>query len=261
MNHEVSIIIPAYNSSEYIAKTIESVLSQTYPWWEMIIVDDCSEDNTYEIAKKYSRTDRRIKVIRLKKNSGAAFARNVAISKAKGRFIAFLDSDDLWLPEKLEIQISFMLKNNLSFTYSSYYLIDEIERDCGIFITKEKIDYNSMLKTCSVGCLTAIYDVQQLGKMYMPDIPKRQDYALWLAILKRIGETKGILEPLAKYRIRSGSVSRNKIKAAWYQWKVYSDIEKLSFVKSIYYFLHYTWNGFFKYKNFNSSKLNFPKQT
>jgi len=248
MNNLVSIITPSYNSEKFISETIKSVLNQTYDNWEMIIVDDCSSDNSNEIIKEYSKKDGRIKLIKLEKNSGPAVARNRAIKEAKGRYIAFLDSDDLWMPNKLEKQVEFMKKNNLAFTYSSYYLIDEENHDIGLFNAPERISYRSMLKTCSVGCLTAIYDTNVLGKIYMPNIIKRQDYGLWLKILKIVGETKGIKEPLAFYRIRKNSVSSNKIKAAKYQWKIYRDVENLNLFKSFYYFIHYAYYGLKKYK-------------
>ena len=248
MSSLVSIITPSYRSEKFISQTIESVLSQTYQNWEMIIVDDVSPDNSNKIIGEYCKKDSRIKLIKLEKNSGPAIARNRAIAEANGRYIAFLDADDLWKPEKLEKQLLFMEKNNLAFTYSSYDLIDEHGNYLGTFITKKNISYSSMLKTSSVGCLTAIYDTKKLGKVYMPEILKQEDYGLWLRILKKIDSTKGILEPLAIYRIRKNSVSSNKIKTAQYQWKIYREIEKLSFFKSVYYFIHYAYNGVIKYK-------------
>lgn len=245
----VTIIMPSYDSEKFIIESVESVLAQTYSNWELIIVDDCSPDDSNRIITKYVDNDSRIKLIKLQKNSGPAVARNTAIEAASGRYIAFLDSDDVWLPNKLEKQIKFMQDNDLAFTYSSYKLVGEDNEDLGLFITKDKISYLDMLKTCSVGCLTAIYDTEKIGKQYMPLILKRQDYGLWLKILKLIGETKGILEPLATYRLRKNSVSSNKVKAAKYQWKIYREIEKLSFLKSLYYFAFYAYNGVTKYKN------------
>ena len=245
----VTIIMPSYNSEKFIVESVESVLAQTYSKWELIIVDDCSLDDSNKIITKYVDSDCRIKLIKLQKNSGPAIARNMAIETANGRYIAFLDSDDVWLPNKLEKQIKFMQDNDLAFTYSSYKLVGEDNEDLGLFITKDKISYFDMLKTCSVGCLTAIYDTEKIGKQYMPLILKRQDYGLWLKILKLIGKTMGILEPLATYRIRKNSVSSNKVKAAKYQWKIYREIEKLSFLKSLYYFAFYAYNGIIKYKN------------
>ena len=248
MNSLISIITPSYNSSKFISQTIESVISQTYENWEMIIVDDMSPDNSNEIIEEFIKKDSRIKLIKLEKNGGPAVARNRAIKEAQGRYMAFLDADDLWMPEKLKKQIAFMNENDLAFTYSSYGLIDEDNNDLGEFITKETITYTSMLKTCSVGCLTAIYDTEKLGKVFMPNILKRQDYGTWLKILKNIKTTKGIIEPLATYRILKNSVSSNKIKASMYQWKIYREVEKLSLFKSIYYFVQYAYYGFKKYK-------------
>jgi len=247
-NSLVSIITPSYNSEKLISQTIDSVINQTYKNWEMLIVDDLSTDNANVIIENYVQKDSRIKLIKLEKNSGAAVARNKAIKKASGRFIAFLDSDDLWYANKLEIQLKFMKQNDLSFTYSSYDLIDEKNTKIGTFKTKNIINYEEMLKTCSVGCLTAIYDTHKLGKVYMPDILKRQDYGLWLKILKQMDAAQGVLEPLASYRILEKSLSSNKIKASYYQWKIYTKVEKLSFVKSIYYFTLYAYYGFMKYK-------------
>ncbi len=244
----VSIITPSYNSSKFIAKCIESVLSQTYKNWEMIVVDDRSPDNSNEIIQSYIKKDSRIRLIELEKNSGPAVARNRAIKESKGRYIAFLDSDDVWMEEKLQIQLSFMQENDLALTYSSYNLIDEEDNGLGEFITKERVTYSDLLKTNSIGCLTAIYDTQKIGKIFMPDIRQKQDYGLWLQILKDIKTTKGILEPLAIYRIRKKSVSSNKLKAARYLWKIFRDVEKLNIFKSIYYFCFYIYHGVKKYK-------------
>jgi glycosyltransferase involved in cell wall biosynthesis len=248
MNNLVSIITPSYSSKRFIKETIGSVLSQTYKNWEMIIVDDLSPDNSNEIIEEFIKKDSRIKLIKLEKNSGPAVARNRAIKEAKGRYIAFLDADDLWIPEKLEKQISFMSEYDLAFTYSSYNLTDEHNNDLGSFATKEVITYNSMLKTCSVGCLTAIYDTEKLGKVFMPYILKRQDYGTWLKILRDIKSTKGMLEPLATYRILKNSVSSNKFEAAKYVWKVFREIENLNIFLSCYYFCFYAYNGIKKYK-------------
>jgi teichuronic acid biosynthesis glycosyltransferase TuaG len=244
----VSIVMPNYNSGKYISESIKSVLSQTYVNFELIIVDDCSSDGSVDIINTYIKKDCRIKLIRLDRNSGPAIARNLAIKSAKGRYIAFLDSDDLWLSKKLEKQIDFMMINDLSFTYSSYGLIDVNSNHIGDFITKKSISHRDMLKTCSVGCLTAIYDIEKIGKMYMPLILKRQDYGLWLEILARTGAVKGIIEPLASYRILSNSVSSNKFKAAYYQWKIYRKFVKLGFFSSVYFLMFYAANGLVKYK-------------
>ncbi|NLY04319.1 MAG: glycosyltransferase family 2 protein [Campylobacter sp.] len=248
MTNLVSIIMPSYDSEKFIAKSINSALSQTYSNLELIIVDDCSFDNSNDIIEQYAKQDSRVKLIKLDQNSGPAVARNKAIESANGDYIAFLDSDDLWDKDKIEKQLKFMQDNDLAFTYSSYRLIDEDDKELGNFTTTPEVTYENLLKTNSIGCLTAIYDVKKLGKVYMPLILKRQDYGLWLKILKQINSSKGILDSLATYRIRKNSVSSNKLKAAKYQWKIYTEVEKLGIIKSSYYFIHYAINGIFKYK-------------
>lgn len=244
----VSIITPSHNTEKFIAKAIDSVLAQTYTEWEMIIVDDLSMDNSAAIVKEYAKKDPRIKLIQSQQRSGAAGARNRAIEEAEGRHIAFLDADDLWMPQKLEKQIAFMEKNDLAFTYSSYKVFNEQDEVLTTFVTIPEISYESMLKTCSVGCLTAIYDTEKLGKMYLPKLPTKEEYVLWLEIMKKIDSTKGIIEPLAFYRVGKTSVSSDKANAAVWQWKVYRDIEHLNLAKSIYYFANYVYYGLKKYR-------------
>lgn len=245
----VSIITPAFNAQRYIAQTIRSVLAQTYENFEMIIVDDCSSDGTRSIVEAYAKTDKRIKLISLQKNGGQALARNKAIENAAGRYIAFLDADDLWKPHKLERQVEFMRQNDLAFTYSSYDLIDEDSQQIGTFKTRSVINRDGLLKTCSVGCLTAIYDTKKLGKMYMQNSFYRQeDFILWLDILKKIPHSIGILEPLAMYRLSKTSLTASKVKSAKFQWKLYRNFEKFGVLKSAYYFMFYAVYGFFKYK-------------
>lgn len=216
-------------------QTIESVLSQTYKNWEMLIVDDASPDNSNEIIARFMQSDNRIKLFKLEINSGPAIARNKAIGEAKGRYIAFLDADDVWFPEKLEKQIDFMKEKKLFFTYSSYLVIDEEDKFIGKRIALESITYNNMLCSNKIGCLTAIYDSFQLGKIYMPNILKRQDYGLWLKILKKTGPIQGILDPLAIYRIRKNSVSSNKLTLIKYHYLLFRQHEKLPMVQSLYY--------------------------
>jgi len=248
-NELVSIITANYNCEKFIDDTVNSVLNQTYQNWEMIIVDDVSSDRSIEIIKKYVEKDSRIKLIQLKENSGAAVARNTAIEEANGRFIAFLDSDDLWTENKLEKQISFMIKNNYDFTYTNYDLIGEDNVRYGkTFEAQKEATYSGLLKTCTIGCLTAIYDTKDIGKIYMPLIRRRQDYGLWLRILKVVPKAYCLEESLAVYRRRQNSISSNKKKAAHFQWKIYREVEKLNIFSSIYYFVHYAINGFKKYK-------------
>lgn len=240
----VSIITPNYNGEAFIAETIQSVLNQDFLAWELIIVDDMSTDNSLEIIQSFE--DNRIKLIQLEKNQGAAIARNEGISQAQGRWIAFLDGDDVWMPDKLSHQINFMLKNNYVFTYTAYEKMNELGQQIGQIPVPEKVDYYDLLKTCSIGCLTAIYDTEQLGKIYMPIIDKRQDYGLWLRILKEIDYAYGLNDNLAKYRVRSHSISSNKFLAARYQWLVYRKIEKLSFFSTLFYMISYAYYGAIK---------------
>lgn len=244
----VSIITPLYNCSDFLDKTIQSVLSQTYKNWEMILVDDFSTDSSLAIAQSYAAQDDRIKVIRLKENSGAAVARNTAIEAATGRFIAFLDSDDLWLPKKLEKQIYFMLEKNIAFSYTAYFSIDEydaIQEKMGV---PEKIQYKELLKTCVIGCLTVIYDAEKIGKYHMPTSTKREDFATWLNILKKIDFAYGLPEPLAKYRIYDKQSSAKKVKMAKENWLLYRNIEKLDLFQACYYFTHYAIRGILRKK-------------
>lgn len=244
----VSIITPSYNCSEYIEKTILSILNQSYDNWELIIVDDCSSDNSIEVINNYVLEDQRIRLLCLESNSGAAVARNTGIQEANGRFIAFLDSDDSWHSEKLNKQLNFMLENDYAFTYTAYHKVDEN----GIYLSPVNIplktSYNELLKTCVIGCLTVMYDTKKLGKVYFPLIRKRQDFALWLKILKVENYAYGLNEDLANYTVRSDSISANKFKAAQYNWHLYRNIEKLSILKSLYYFSHYMIKGILRSK-------------
>lgn len=210
MNELVSIITPSYNTASYISETIESVLAQTYNNWEMIIVDDCSPDNTDEVVSLYL-SDERIKYFKNEKNSGAAVSRNRALREAKGRWIAFLDSDDLWMPDKLEKQIKFMAENNYSFSYTDYSHIDENSKSMDVTVTgPEKITKTGMYNYCWPGCLTVMYDASVVGLMQINDIKKNNDYAMWLQACKK-ADCYLLRENLARYRIRSGSISRNSI--------------------------------------------------
>jgi len=249
MNELVSIITPSYNSVRFISETIESVLDQTYKNWEMIIIDDGSSDNSTKIIESYLLKDSRIKLIKLSKNMGPATTRNYGIKESKGRYIAFLDSDDLWYPDKLLQQIPFMHNNDIALSYTRYNHIEEKSKKIinEIYIPS-KVSYSELLKQNIIGCLTAIYDTEKLGKIYMPEIRQRQDYALWLDILKRIPYAYGIEESLASYRVRSTSISSNKWIASKYNWKLYREIEKLPLHKAIYYFGWYTYRSILKYR-------------
>jgi len=246
MNPLVSIITANYNASKYIDKTIQSVIKQTYSNWELIIVDDCSTDNSVIIIKKYQEFDKRIKLLKLEKNSGAAIARNKAIEVAKGDFIAFLDSDDRWIENKLEIQVNFMNNKNCKLSYTSYYSINELNQKSKLIIAKKKVTYKNLLTSNYIGCLTAMYSVNHLDKVYMPIISKRQDWALWLKITKNNIIAEGIQLPLAYYNKRETSVSSNKFNLLKYNWKIYRRHEKLNRLQSLYYFIQLVLKKIFK---------------
>lgn len=233
----VSIVMPAFNSEKHIAESIESVMAQTYKDWELLIVDDCSTDNTCEVIKRYLHTDDRVIYTKLNENSGPAAARNKGIEIARGDYIAFLDSDDLWLPEKLEKQIRFMKDNRYLFTCTAYEKIDEDGRSLNCTVWPyQKADYNKVLLTANpVGNSTAVFDAEALGRFKVPNIAKRNDFALWLQILKKSGFVYGMPETLMKYRVRKHSVSSDKLELAKYHWQLYRDIEQLSVVKAAFY--------------------------
>lgn len=242
-NALISIITPTYNSIQFIEETIRSIIKQTYQNWELLITDDCSTDGTWTLLKEYVKRDGRIKIFRLDVNSGAGVARNNSIKHAKGQYIAFCDSDDQWKPNKLEVQLSFMEKNNCALSYSSYSIVSEKGTEIGDVIAKSEINHRVMLRNNYIGCLTAMYDTQKLGKVYMPEIRKRQDWALWLLILKKTDKACGIKESLALYRDRSDSISSNKMDLLKYNWIIYREVEGLSIPKSsicmIQFFYYY----------------------
>jgi teichuronic acid biosynthesis glycosyltransferase TuaG len=230
-----------------MAATINSVLAQTFNDWEMILVDDCSTDNSVAVASDFIARDSRVRLIRLDKNSGAAVARNTAIAGAVGRYIAFLDGDDLWQPDKLEKQLAFMRKHDAAFSYTAYRIVDEQGAEVSLFNVPGQISYRDLLRTNVVGCSTAVYDAGKLGKVYMPLIRRRQDFGLWLQLTRTSGVAHGLAEPLASYRLRSTSLSSNKLYAALYVWKLYREVEKLPLWQSIRCFSEYAIRAFFKY--------------
>lgn len=232
----VSIITPTYNCAKFIARTLDSVQAQTYQNWEMIIVDDRSQDNTKEIVEGYMKNDPRIQYYLLDVNSGAAVARTTAMSLAKGAYMAFLDSDDIWMPDKLERQIKWMQENDYAFSCTAYEQIDEEDNFLGKTIkTLKKTDYNRLLLDCPVGNSTVMYDVEKMGKFEVPNIRKRNDDALWLQMLKKEKYIWGMPDVLMKYRIRQNSISSNKLKVIKYHWILYRDIEHLSVIRSAFH--------------------------
>lgn len=207
MNELVSIIMPSYNTAKFIRETIESVQAQTYTNWELIIVDDCSSDDTDAVVSEF--TDLRIHYFKNEKNSGAAVSRNRALREAKGRWIAFLDSDDLWMPDKLEKQIRFMMENSCFFSYTNYIEIDEDSKPLGVKVTGPKrINKTCMFAYCWPGCLTVMYDANVVGLVQIEDIKKNNDYAMWLKVIQK-ADCWLLDEVLGSYRKRAGSISRH----------------------------------------------------
>lgn len=228
----VSIITPSFNCATYIAKTIEAIQAQTYTNWELLITDDCSSDNSTEIIKEYALKDKRIKLFCLEKNAGAAKARNNSISQAKGRYVAFCDSDDRWLPEKLEKQLAFMNEKDCALTYTSYYVTDEADSIIGYVKCLQMINYYKIIRDDGIGCLTAIYDSEKVGIFNMPDLKKRQDWGSWIEIIKKTGTAYGLDEPLALYMVRGNSLSSNKVKLLRYNFNVYHKVLKFNKIAS-----------------------------
>jgi len=233
----VSVIMPTFNASRYLAGSIESILSQTYTNLELLITDDCSTDETRNILKEFSERDKRVKVKYLKENSGPGVARNRSIERAKGRYIAFCDCDDRWMPDKLERQIAHMRKHDCALCSSSYLICDENDKITGVNISPSHVTLGMLKRDNKIGCLTAIYDIKRLGhKFYMPAIRKRQDWALFLNILKECQICFCITEPLAYYRQRVDSVSSNKFSLVKYNVNVYETVFGYTRLRAYLYF-------------------------
>lgn len=242
----ISIITPVYNCESLIEETIHCVLNQTYREWELILIDDCSTDNSEKIIKKMMNMDKRIKYFKLEENSGAAVARNKALEMSKGRFIAYLDSDDLWKKDKLEKQVEFMLDNDVAFSCTDYEKIKEDGTSLKKIIKIPKIlDYNLYLRNTIIQTVGVMVDTSKTGKdlLKMPNIRRRQDAATWCQLLKAGFKCYEVPYCLSYYRIVNNSLSSNKIKAIKGTWYLYRNIEKLSFIKSLFCFIGYAFNA------------------
>jgi len=233
-NPLVSIITPTFNSEKFITEVIKSIQNQTYTNWEMIIVDDCSSDKTVSITSNFAQFDARIKLFQLEKNSGTGVARNKGLSEAKGRFISFLDSDDLWKPIKLEKQMDFLLKNKLPFTFSFYECIDEEGKPFNKIVKAPRnLTYRQLFFCNYIGNLTGIYDVDYFGKITISSIRKRQDWMLWLSILKKVKTAQPVPESLAYYRIRENSISASKLDLLKHNFAVYRTFHGFNLIVSL----------------------------
>ncbi len=232
----VSIIMPAYNCEATLPDSIASVISQTLAKWELIIVDDASSDATFRKAQELSRNESRIRVLRLPQNSGVAHARNAGMREARGQFLAFLDSDDLWVPHKLERQVAIMRENNLGFTFGEYRRLLPDGHLGPIIPVPKQIDYQTLLKGNVIGCLTVMIDRTKIPPFSMMDVG-HEDFVAWLQILKGGFTARGIQEDLARYRVSTTSISGKKWRSAIWTWRIYRRIERLSLLKSIWCFL------------------------
>lgn len=247
----VSIVMPTYNSAKYVAESIESILAQTYQHWELLITDDASDDETREIVRSYAENDPRVVLYSLPNNSGAGPARNNSIRKARGRYIAFCDSDDIWLPRKLEKQIAFMRAKKCCFCFASYYECDAGGRKTGLLVAPPSVTLKDTMRDDKIGFLTAVYDTRPFGKFYMPSLRKRQDYAYVLLILKKCECAYSLREPLARYRRSRGSISHNKFSLIKFNAKVYQTVFGFSKLHAYCYLFFiflptYAWKRFRK---------------
>ncbi len=243
----VSIITPAYNCSKTIRFTFNSIFAQSFPDWEWIIIDDCSSDKTLEVLKLIEKSDQRVRVLQTRQNGGAAVARNVGINAATGRYIAFLDSDDTWNSDKLEKQLSFMTKNKCSFSCTNYKVVRDGKKEFFYRPKKKIVTYKNLLKTCTIGCLTVIYDTKTIGKVLMPiDAPKREDHATWIDITKKGYNCFRVNECLATYNLKDNSVSSNKFHMFKYQYIMYRRHLHFSPVKSFLYTCLVSFNKIFR---------------
>lgn len=248
MQEKVSVIMPVHNAEKYLSESISSVLQQTYPYWELLIVDDCSTDNSLAIINRYAVLDARIRCLKTDAPSGSpCLPRNLGIKAAQGRFIAFLDSDDCWLPNKLEQQLClFGETGTIGLVFSDYEkMSEEGERNNRVIKAPMKVSYKQLLRGNVIGCLTAIYDTSKVGKMFFMQ-HTHEDYILWLSILKKgfVAVNTGTVEAL--YRVRRNSVSSNKLKVLSWQWDIYRNIEKTGLLKAMYYFAHYAYKAYRK---------------
>jgi len=235
----VSVITAAYNAEPFIAETIASVQAQSLADWEMLVADDASSDRTAEIVERFAAQDPRVRLIRLEQNGGVARARNAALTAAKGRYIAFLDSDDLWLPQKLERQVGFMQRHEAAVSYTSFRRIDEEGGSPGRLVkVPARLTYRQLLKNTAIATLTGMVDTAKTGPIRMTEA-RRDDYILWLSLLKRGFVAHGLREDLARYRVVRGSLSSKPKRSAAWVWDVYRKIEGLGRLRAAWCMAHY----------------------
>ena len=234
----VSIIMPAFNATHTLPHSLASVRLQNYPYWELLVIDDGSSDNTADYTAEQARKDPRIKLIRQVRNQGVAAARNAGIAAAQGKYIAFLDADDLWLPDKLSRQISAMRENSATVSMTAYYRFNQVPEWQSTTTPPNWLSYTSLLKGNAIGNLTGMYDCHAIGKVYQQPV-HHEDYLMWLEVVRKAGGAHGLQEVLAAYRVSASSLSGNKVKSIQWTWQIYRRHLKLPFVQSIYLMFHY----------------------
>lgn len=240
----VSVIMPCYNMEKFIAHSIQSVRNQSFTDWELLIVDDASTDKTVEVVLPYCKQDDRVNLIAKTEHSGIADSRNEALAIARGRYLAFLDADDIWHPDKLEKQLAFMQENEAAFSYSAYDLIDEEGQALQKTIaTIGNLNYEDYLRNTIIGCSTVMVDKEKVGEVQVPHFRTSEDTATWLNLLRKGFVAHAIDDALVSYRIRRKSASSNKFKASHDLWSVYRKQEKLSFFKASGYFASYAFHA------------------
>nr|WP_315174745.1 glycosyltransferase [uncultured Flavobacterium sp.] len=246
IENNVSIVMPSYNSAKFIEKSIDSVLNQTYKNWELLVIDDCSPDNSLELVKKYTQIDSRIKLITNEKNMGVAESRNRGLAEAKFSYVAFLDSDDVWDQNKLQIQVDFMIENKAAISFTQYYRINELDEKIGeVNKISEQVHYFDLLKGNSIAMSTSMIDTRIVEKIRFEKIG-HEDYYFWLKSLKNGYLAKGINKKLVYYRVHSTSLSSNKLKAVTYTWHIYRKWLNLNLFESAYYFFIHEFNAVIK---------------
>jgi teichuronic acid biosynthesis glycosyltransferase TuaG len=246
----VSVVVPTYNSERFIRRALESVLTQQYSSIEVMVADDASTDLTVSIVEEMQADDSRIILLKSRENRGAAFSRNRAIAASRGKYIAFLDADDWWAPNKLRDQIEFMNRLGAAFSFTAYRIASEDGRDLNRTVdthSPQSVDYEAMLKKrATLGCSTVIINRSCIPNLQMPSLRTGQDYALWLSILRQGWRAYCLRAPLTTYRLVAGSISRNKFRKALRQWEIYRRHERIPLLRSAWYFLHYAFRAIFR---------------
>ena len=246
----VSIITPVYNCEEFLEECIQSVLNQTLKDWELILVDDCSTDSSSRIINKYVALDTRIKCYSFNKNVGAGVARNKGIEISRERFIAFLDSDDYWHKNKLKLQIEYMIRKNIDFSYTNFFELNKEDKVSKIILTPKSVNSFSLLFNNYIKTLTVIYDTKRIGKIYMPNYRRRQDWGLWFNLLNKTNKAYRFTEPLAYYRTSNTSLSKNKLKLVKENFNFYRFFLQKNLLQSfimiiLFFVVHFTFKMFF----------------